>query len=1035
MQKNFFSTTLSSYRSALIVSFSYAILSSIWILYSDHILYSFVTDSALLTQMQTFKGWGFVAISAIFIYVLLYKKINSLKQVQRNYLEIFNTTTEAMFIHEQETGKIVDINQAAIKMFGYSSDEAIHLNISDFNLESAITETTESLQDNNTHSASFYRQVYKKNDDSIWAEISSQQFKAKDKALHITTVRDVTNRKQNEDVLRALAETATIADDDIFKTIVQQIASSLNIRYVLMGVIDPTDPLQINTIAIWDTDHFIENCHYSLVDTPCGNVTATGMCMYPDNVNQLFPKDTLLADMGAKSYIGVPLKNSEGAVLGILALLDDKAMHIKSHAIELLNSLAVRTSIELERKKSDEKLKLSSRVFTDTHEGIVITDPEGKIIDVNPTFCSVTGYNREEVIGKTPALLNSGKHSEEFYSVMWKNLNEIGHWQGEISNRKKDGELYVELLNISSLKNESGDIINYVGIFTDITESKEQQRQLEIMAHYDVLTQLPNRILFSDRFTQACAQSRRFDTTLAICFLDLDEFKPVNDQYGHMVGDRLLVEVAGRIKAYIREEDTVSRQGGDEFAILLVNLESPFHGEQMLDRIQHAIAQPFYIDGHTIAISASMGITLYPSDNADLDTLLRHADQAMYQAKLNGRNNYLFFNIEDDQKIVNRHLRLQEISDAIDNEQFCLYYQPKINLRTGEVFGVEALIRWLHPERGLISPINFLPIIEGHPLENKVGAWVIQQAIKQMNEWLSQGIDLHVSINIASQHFLTAEFCSELEVALANYPAVNAKHIQLEILESSVLGDLDSISMIIKECQNRFGISFALDDFGTGYSSLTHLRNLPINTVKIDQSFVKNMLEDPNDYAIIDGVIGLANSFDRELIAEGVETNEIGLMLLVMGCEFAQGFGIAHPMPAMHFSQWLSLYTPNTIWTECTAKNLSTKQKHVKLYRMAAQQWKDQFEKKILSDHGEDWPILDSSRCHCSSWIKRERQTKLIEKGLLDKLDDLHENMHEHVNKMYTIYQQGDHQHSRSKLSELNNIFEQIDHILDRCEQ
>ncbi len=428
--------------------------------------------------MQTFKGWGFVAISAIFIYVLLYKKINSLKQVQRNYLEIFNTTTEAMFIHEQETGKIVDINQAAIKMFGYSSDEAIHLNISDFKLESAITETTESPQDNNTHSASFYRQVYKKNDDSIWAEISSQQFKAKDKTLLITTVRDVTNRKQNEDVLRALAETATIADDDIFKTIVQQIASSLNIRYVLMGVIDPTDPLQLNTIAIWDTDHFMENCHYSLVDTPCGNVTATGMCMYPDNVNQLFPKDTLLADMGAKSYIGVPLKNSEGVVLGILSLLDDKAMDIKSHAIELLNSLAVRTSIELERKKSDEKLKLSSRVFTDTHEGIVITDPEGKIIDVNPTFCSVTGYNREEVIGKTPALLNSGKHSEEFYSDMWKNLNEIGHWQGEISNRKKDGELYVELLNISSLKNESGDIINYVGIFTDITESKEQQRQL-----------------------------------------------------------------------------------------------------------------------------------------------------------------------------------------------------------------------------------------------------------------------------------------------------------------------------------------------------------------------------------------------------------------------------------------------------------------------------------------------------------------------------------------------------------------------------
>lgn len=353
-----------------------------------------------------------------------------------------------------------------------------------------------------------------------------------------------------------------------------------------------------------------------------------------------------------------------------------------------------------ERKLAEEQLQLSARVFSDTHEGITITDANKKIVDVNPAFCEITGYSRTEVIGENPRILSSGKQTPEFYEVMWQEINEHGHWQGEVWNRKKNGEVYAELLTISSLTNDSDEITNYVGVFTDITSSKRQQEQLSLMAHYDVLTGLPNRALFVDRFHQAIAHSKRTETMLAICFLDLDNFKPVNDNYGHETGDKLLIEVAKRISANLREEDTVSRQGGDEFALLLNDIESYTQCEQTLQRIHHALAEPYLINDYPHKITASSGVTLYPSDNGDIDTLLRHADQAMYQAKLAGKHRHQLFNPEQDKHTINKHHQLDEIKRALINDNFNLYFQPKVNMVTGDVFGVEALIRWLHPDRG-----------------------------------------------------------------------------------------------------------------------------------------------------------------------------------------------------------------------------------------------------------------------------------------------------------------------------------------------
>jgi diguanylate cyclase (GGDEF)-like protein/PAS domain S-box-containing protein len=689
-----------------------------------------------------------------------------------------------------------------------------------------------------------------------------------------------------------------------------------------------------------------------------------------------------------------------------------------------------------ELKSSEERLQLFARIFNEAHEGITITDTQGIIIDVNPTFCKVTGFKREEVIGHSASLLNSGKHSPEFYQEMKESLRLHNHWRGEIWNRKKGGDIYAELLSISVLKDEKGKIKYYVGLFSDITESKKQQETLELMAHYYVLTQLPNRVLFADRFVHAAAHSKRSHTILAVCFLDIDNFKPVNDNYGHEAGDQLLIEFAERLKLNIREEDTVSRQGGDEFALLLGGLESFSQCEFMLERILESLSQPYIIDETPHKISVSIGLTLYPSDDADLDTLVRHADQAMYKAKLDGKNRYRLFNIDDDQQIILKHKQVQEVKQALSNDEFCLYYQPKVNMKTGVVQGVEALIRWNHPQQGMMLPLEFLPIIENTQLEIQMGEWVINEALTQLNSWKQQGIEFEISVNVSSYHLQADTFIAQLENTLARYPNVCSSKFQLEILETSVLDDLGAISRCIKSCRDKLGINIALDDFGTGYSSLTHLRNLSVNVIKIDRSFVRDMLDDPSDYAIIDGVIALSDSFNRQIIAEGVETTQHGLMLLVMGCHNVQGYGIARPMLAEVIPAWLNGYTPNKEWMVFGNKEHTSKQKQFKLFELTISQWVKRFEDNIQSSPEaiDYWPIMVASKCHCGSWINKAAQNQPFEQRWLTKLDKAHEEMHAVATGLLHKYQESEIEVARKGLGEFQKKYQKIASIIGQYE-
>lgn len=566
-------------------------------------------------------------------------------------------------------------------------------------------------------------------------------------------------------------------------------------------------------------------------------------------------------------------------------------------------------------------------------------------------------------------------------------------------------------------------------------EIQSRDKHLQHLALYDELTGIPNRSLFINHFNTAIARSKRTGTQLAVCFLDIDNFKPINDGFGHEVGDALLIEVAKRISGSIREEDSVSRQGGDEFAILLGDIQSLEQLEQSIERIIQAVAQPYTIDRYQHKITASSGVTLYPSDDGDVDTLIRHADQAMYNAKLAGKNCYHLFNSQHNQTILLKRHLIQEIEQALISKQLRLFYQPKVNMITGDICGFEALIRWDHPEKGLIPPLDFLPIIEGSTLESQIGDWVINQALTQLEAWQSLGINIEVSVNISSRHLHADTFTMALEKALAKRPTVEPRLLQLEILESSALGDIHAVSNIILGCKN-LGVSIALDDFGTGYSSLTHLRRLPVDKIKVDQSFVRGMLDDPSDYAIVNSVIGLADSFGRSVIAEGVETSEHGLLLLVSGCAEAQGYGIARPMPAEEVASWCLSYKPNPLWMQCGSEQRTIQAGKIKLLKLFFGRWLDRFEKNINNAPGQvlDWPVMDSQHSHCHHWVKKEIHEQLFDAKWLRDLDNSHEKFHEIANDVHFKYQKDEVKIAREAMGALHIAADEVSKLIQKAQ-
>ncbi|MFT6343126.1 MAG: diguanylate cyclase (GGDEF)-like protein/PAS domain S-box-containing protein [Paraglaciecola sp.] len=570
-------------------------------------------------------------------------------------------------------------------------------------------------------------------------------------------------------------------------------------------------------------------------------------------------------------------------------------------------------SFGIERERLLQKIKRAATIFTHSHESIMITDADATITEVNHSFNQMTGYCSKDVVGENSIMVQSGDETPEFFAEMWDSLLSKGHWHGEIWYRRKSGDVYPAKTTITAMENANGVIDHYVSLSTDISSMKALQGQLKRLIHFDALTNLPNRILLADRLSQSMEQCQPHNQSLAVAFMDLDGFKEVNDKHGHNVGDDLLISVSHRMKAALCEFDTLARIGGDEFIAIMVNLDNPEDSAPILERLLEATAEPFTLGGAVTEVTVSIGVTLYPQDGSGVDQLIRHADQAMHVAKQAGKNRYRLFDTAKNNEIKIQLASIENIVTGLSNREFVLYYQPKVNMSNGEVIGAEALIRWQHPVRGLVPPLDFLPMIEGQTVSIEIGEWVILSALTQISQWQSEGLNLPISVNISAYQLQEDNFTNRLTSLLSSHPEVNPYCLELEILETSALNDIDKVFATMSAC-NELGVRFALDDFGTGYSSLTYLRRLPANLIKIDQTFVRDMLEDTEDCAIVEGIIGLAKSFRRDVIAEGVETMDHGTVLLQMGCELAQGYGIARPMPAGEIHKWVSNWKADDYW-------------------------------------------------------------------------------------------------------------------------
>ena len=581
-----------------------------------------------------------------------------------------------------------------------------------------------------------------------------------------------------------------------------------------------------------------------------------------------------------------------------VALLEELANNL-AYGIQVLRARAEHEASQTALHESEEKLR---GLYELSPLGIALTDMEGRYIEFNQAFQKICGYPAEELMQLDYWTLTPKKYEADEARQLesLKRTGSYGPYEKEYV--RKDGSLIPIQLNGMLLT--GSDRKTYIwSIVQDITERKNAEAELSRIAHFDTLTSIPNRVLLADRMRHAIAQTARDQNMMAICYLDLDGFKPINDAFGHAAGDQVLIEVSKRIGNAIRGGDTVARLGGDEFVVLLLGLEQGEECVATLERLLATISQPITVKNQPQMVSASIGVSIYPLDDEDPDTLLRHADQAMYVSKQSGKNRFHIYDPALDKRTRDQHELLKSIRHGLENNQFELFYQPKVNLRTKELVGAEALIRWRHPERGLLFPAEFLIHIEKTDLDIKIGEWVTATALAQMQHWRSKGLDIEVSINISGFHMESIGFVEKLEQQLGRHPDLPFGKLQIEVLETVALNDITVVREIIESCR-KIGVKFALDDFGTGYSSLSYLSYLPIDTLKIDQSFVRDMLEDKGDMAIVQGIIALARAFDRQTVAEGIETEDHYQVLLDMGCEIGQGYGIARPMPANELTSW-----------------------------------------------------------------------------------------------------------------------------------
>ncbi len=735
----------------------------------------------------------------------------------------------------------------------------------------------------------------------------ARQIAAGNRAMRATTdgYRELTNLVVS---FNAMTDQLTAFQDDLERQVAEKTASLSASEARLRGIFDNTNTAIASTDMNGRITGFNEAFRAMLgydADVLRGKTVAE--ITHPDDVAAEIPLFQTLRS-GAQSHYRIEKRfhTADGSILWA----DTSATAIGNVRDNTRSFFGVIKDIT-QRKRAEAELNLMARVFTNSGEGIVITDADNRIVAVNESFTRLTGYAEDEVRGHNPKMLSAGRTQPEVYREMWASLHKQGLWEGELWDRRKSGESYPKWTSISVVRNGEGRITNYIGSFSDISERKASEERILHLAHHDALTHLPNRLHLHQRLNQAMNQAKRNNGRVGLLLIDLDRFKAINDTLGHQVGDRLLVEVAERLTAILRESDIVARLGGDEFVVVVTEMLSIGDAAGVAEKIVETISAPYFIADNDLRTSPSIGICIYPDDAGDIDNLMKNADVAMYHAKARGRSRYQFFAENMNIEAAHRMSLESEMRTALESQQFVLHYQPQLDLRNGQITGVEALVRWQHPVRGMVPPLDFIPLAEETGLILPLGDWILEEACRQLKRWQDVELGhLRMSVNLSAKQFHDETLPERITTLLQN-AGLGTDRIDLEITESMPMqSPADAITLMQRLSDS--GLSLSIDDFGTGHSSLSYLKLFPIDTLKIDRAFVKDIETDPNDANICDVTVLLAHKLGLETVAEGVETSAQLKFLLSIGCEKIQGYLVSKPLPGDELEHFIRNARPLT---------------------------------------------------------------------------------------------------------------------------
>jgi diguanylate cyclase (GGDEF)-like protein/PAS domain S-box-containing protein len=854
--------------------------------------------------------------------------LSSVSYAESNLSETFNKHSAVMLLIDPSTGKIVKANSAACQFYGFSKSKLESLSIQDINLFSKDQIASEIALAKYEKRKHFIFRHKISNGDVKTVAVYSVPVVFNNENLQFSIIQDITAEREfkrelwhyQSNLERIVEQQVNQLDESKIQRIQILVFSVLFLatlvivliyllkrkklveeqQTVLSQIVEQSsvsiETTDVNGVITYANQHFIDGTGFELSE-----VVGKKPSILKSGYHNVALYDDLWETITAgKHWVGEFYnKRKNGETFWERANI----YPLKNTKNEISSYVAIKEDIT-QLKEDEKKLRLASTVFQTATEAVMINDANNLIVAVNDAFTLITGYSEAEVLGENPILLSSGHHDVNFYKEMNTELTSKGKWQGEICNRRKNGEVYYEWLSITALKNKAGELESYVSLFSDITKRKQAEDKIYHQANYDYLTGLANRNLFIDRFEQSIAVAKREDKSVALLFIDLDGFKNVNDTFGHSKGDLLLKYAAQRIESVVRTSDSVARLSGDEFAVMLCGDNDVYSNEKVAAKVLAELAAPFQLVEKEAHISASIGIAIFPDDGHFSEDLLANADSAMYKAKEKGKNNVQFFTKEMDIKAQQRRSLEVELRQAIKNNELVLHYQPIHDIKTGKVVSAEALIRWLHPQRGLIPPIEFIPLAEDIGFIVDIGDWVLEQACNQAQMWQTQWTFApKISVNISSAQLHRADFFDKLKHVLTQ-SQLSPELLTLEMTESLLIEeDINTLAKL--RTIRDFGIALSIDDFGTGYSSLSYLKRFPISILKIDRAFIKDITVNSEDEALTCAILSIAQSLNLKVVAEGVEEKAQCDLLAKHNCQFVQGYFFSKPIPAEVFAAYI----------------------------------------------------------------------------------------------------------------------------------